>query len=522
MKKLIILAVMTVLLAATAFAEDLSGMTDQELIALYQQVQEEMMRRGLPDGPETTEQAEIRKRVVAFFSAWNSNDPDTMMTMCDSGWRAIAEDPRAKLFGILANRTPQDVVIESVNEIAGEGPEGLVYYLVTVTSVLDRNNGTAPERYRLRFLVRKEEDGLWYINPDGLDTCEKAEEEIPAEETADPILYYQPDGGEYYHLDQNCRRVNPKYLPLQGSFPYAELNSEPYRHLKPCEICGAPPVPEGENISDETAEADPFHFSTFGEAVNMASGPEITYGITSEGYGAALIEKDGRYYRAVTFFDDRATELYAAYLNTISPDQGVFGEEEYQTLETYLMTLPVQYTEELIVAPLPQEELDAMAGKTIAEVMSPPWEMQMCSYPEDAEAGKDITFHLAKGFWNYDLVINESYEVYSERRAGDSYDPVTVMSLKNYEDLTVRYVKYAGISHNVLNLHYRQDGTREDLKEPEFEDYDLMVEIADLLAAAWENGEPGPEEKAALMAELTEEHPEAADLIRQMVESFHR
>ncbi len=51
--------------------------------------------------------------------------------------------------------------------------------------------------------------------------------------TDDPdiFLYYQPDGGEYYHLDQNCKRVHPKYLPLQDSFLYSELNDEAYRDL---------------------------------------------------------------------------------------------------------------------------------------------------------------------------------------------------------------------------------------------------------------------------------------------------
>ena len=41
------------------------------------------------------------------------------------------------------------------------------------------------------------------------------------------------------------------------------------------------------------------------------------------------------------------------------------------------------------------------------------------------------------------------------------------------------------------------------------------------MAAVWVNGEPDPETKEAMIAELTEEHPEAADMIRQIVESFH-
>ena len=58
------------------------------------------------------------------------------------------------------------------------------------------------------------------------------------------LLFYNPTGGEYYHLDQNCSRVGGKYLPLQGHFTYDRLNDEPYRKLKPCEACSAPGRPQ--------------------------------------------------------------------------------------------------------------------------------------------------------------------------------------------------------------------------------------------------------------------------------------
>ena len=83
--------------------------------------------------------------------------------------------------------------------------------------------------------------------PAGLSSFEKEGDALPAEATAAPesdaadmVLYYQPDGGEYYHLDQNCVSVNPVFLPLQGSFSYSELEDEPYRALKRCHVCDAP------------------------------------------------------------------------------------------------------------------------------------------------------------------------------------------------------------------------------------------------------------------------------------------
>ena len=47
-----------------------------------------------------------------------------------------------------------------------------------------------------------------------------------------------------------------------------------------------------------------------------------------------------------------------------------------------------------------------------------------------------------------------------------------------------------------------------------------MVEVTDILAAVWGNGEPDQETKEAMITKLTEEHPEAAEMIRQIVESF--
>ena len=521
MKKLILILAAVILLFSSALAEDLSALTDGELLALYKNVQAEMTRRDLSAEEGTDfEAAAVRDRATHFFIYWSMNDLDGMLSLCGSGWKAALENPRTELFTILRNRTPLDLVIESASPIAGESLDGFQYYLVTVTSRLDRNNGTGPKKYRFRFLVRKEEDGLWYINPDSLNDCEEAEEEFPAETTAAPeseagadaaetVLYYQPSGGEYYHADQNCPRVHPKFLPLQDSFLYSELNEAPYRDLKPCEICGAPLPPE----------TDSFHFSTFHEVLD-ASNRE--YMICSE-YAAAPIEQDGRYFRAVSFLDEHAKELYTAYTKAWETEDGEGAREAGLALDEYIYQLPVQYTEELFIEPLSREELDTMAGSTIEEVMSEPWELKMRGYPEDAGAGKDVVFQMVKGFCNYELVINEPYEVYAERRAADRYDPVTVMSLKNYLDLTVKCVNYTGISHNTLDLQYQPDGTFEPDTEPipEDYDYDLMVEIADQLAAVWEDGEPDQETKEAMIVKLTEEHPEAADMIRQIVESFH-
>ena len=113
---------------------------------------------------------------------------------------------------------------------------------------------------------------------------------------------------------------------------------------------------------------DPPLFSTFGEAVSAAMETagegDSPFCVSSEGYCVALIQQEGRFFRAVTFFDEHGNELLRAYFDALSPEEEKYAEDEYSTLEAYLMTLPVQYTEELTVVPLTQEDLDAMAGKT--------------------------------------------------------------------------------------------------------------------------------------------------------------
>ena len=54
----------------------------------------------------------------------------------------------------------------------------------------------------------------------------------------DNLVYWiNPDGGRYYHLDQNCPVVNPKYLPLQVSITKEELEQSENSFYLPCNIC---------------------------------------------------------------------------------------------------------------------------------------------------------------------------------------------------------------------------------------------------------------------------------------------
>ena len=52
---------------------------------------------------------------------------------------------------------------------------------------------------------------------------------------ADTVVYYNPDGGRYFHEDPNCSSVSRRFLPLTG-ISYDDLN-ERFPKMSPCQYC---------------------------------------------------------------------------------------------------------------------------------------------------------------------------------------------------------------------------------------------------------------------------------------------
>ncbi len=51
-------------------------------------------------------------------------------------------------------------------------------------------------------------------------------------------LYYNPNGGQYYHEDQYCASVKSRFLPLTA-FTYGELDTGSFAKLTPCPKCAS-------------------------------------------------------------------------------------------------------------------------------------------------------------------------------------------------------------------------------------------------------------------------------------------
>ena len=228
--------------ATAAPAGNSGSVIDPETGSVYASVEETEVP---PTATPAVEDTSTADRLDSFFRYWAANKLDDMLTLCAPSWQSGEDNPRSALFRLLANRTPLDYEIEKISGTSEDTSR-----TVTVTSTMDRNNGKDPVKYRLSVLMVR--DGtVWYVDPQSLKTYEEAETEDPASAatatpTAEPlvsgstILYYNPDGGTKYHLDQNCKSTHAKFLPFKGHFTYAEVNDDKYKGLSPCNVCAAP------------------------------------------------------------------------------------------------------------------------------------------------------------------------------------------------------------------------------------------------------------------------------------------
>ncbi|MDO5022815.1 MAG: L,D-transpeptidase family protein [Eubacteriales bacterium] len=99
----------------------------------------------------------------------------------------------------------------------------------------------------VRVQRKKNDDGInmtWLWNNIGLKTKVLVWDDMPSrfhEYPEDSLkLYYNPTGGQYYHLDDRCSSIRSRYLPLKGSFTYGELDDSEHQRFTPCERCKPP------------------------------------------------------------------------------------------------------------------------------------------------------------------------------------------------------------------------------------------------------------------------------------------
>ena len=101
-------------------------------------------------------------QMESFLYFWTVNDVDNMVKLCAPSWVNAQSTPKNALFSILANRTPTDYTADAIS-----GTDNDSTRTVTTTITMDRNNGTAVQKYVFK-VVMVNESGTWYVDPRSL------------------------------------------------------------------------------------------------------------------------------------------------------------------------------------------------------------------------------------------------------------------------------------------------------------------------------------------------------------------
>ena len=206
----------------------------------------------------------------------------------------------------------------------------------------------------------------------------------------------------------------------------------------------AEPVPTEAPAETEApaqpAEAAPL-FATVGEALEKgeATGSGTTF---NDEQFVTVVRYNDRFIRVVASMDKE----------TMAQLEALFASEDYENMaakqDALFAPRPVLYTEDLTDAALSQAELDALAGKSVAELTAQGFELTSSGTTED-ETGAYVTCGMIYGLFEYAFVMNESAQAYDQLIDSGNYDPLTVRSSMGVTDA----------SYNATDLSWHADGT---------------------------------------------------------------
>lgn len=223
-----------------------------------QQPQDAAAQEDVPAAAESTDSPNASMasmRLNTFMNYWAESRLDSMLELCLPSWVNNLENPKSELFILLANRTPMSYTVESIS-----GSDADTSRTVTLTVLIDKKNTSDPAYYQMQVLMLRIND-TWYVDPNSLGATKMSTTPQPGDQevgtipfvptqapteaptfAANMLLYYNPDGGLYYHAKEDCYTVAEEYLPLKA-FYYSDLNNTTFKNLLACNKCEAPARP---------------------------------------------------------------------------------------------------------------------------------------------------------------------------------------------------------------------------------------------------------------------------------------
>lgn len=257
-------------------------------------------------------------------------------------------------------------------------------------------------------------------------------------------------------------------------------------------------------------------YKTIGDAMDAArdtAGEEgnIIAGSMIGEYVSVITEENGKYFRHIADYDEKLAELEAAKndLDYEAEDFWETWEKASADIEAYMRTMPVVRSEEFTAEPIAQADLDALAGKTIAELTEAGYEIEM-SGTEGA-----VVYTMRYGIFSYKFTVDADEEAYFA--ASDN---------GTYGEFAVKSGKFAGISESAWNTRFHTDGTVEEEQASDFmseippEAAAILQAITEIFEAAQSGEEIDPDK---LFDSLIEQFPDKKDEIesyREMIKQM--
>lgn len=184
-----------------------------------------------------------------FMEKWRKSIVADMVELTSPAWRAEQDNASQQLYW----KFGQKPLVEWSQQSQPTGTEASTARTITV--VADVNYNGAVRTYQYDAVVLLEND-KWYVDPNSLSSGVLVPKPDPTpdpnatptpeptntpEPTTNPKtkMYYNKNGGSFYHAEPECTSVGKKYLPL-ASFEFSKLSESPYNKLKPCSECDAP------------------------------------------------------------------------------------------------------------------------------------------------------------------------------------------------------------------------------------------------------------------------------------------
>lgn len=150
-------------------------------------------------------------------------------------------------------------------------------------------------------------------------------------EKAENVVYYNPDGGRYYHAKPDCETMSSEYYAMMQPIPVSELDLEPYTALERCVLC----------FGEELSATPPPYFCHRED--------DLQYAMAPDGF---LLDKAGEYTCGVdfpagiyTFYGDGVTQGEISIFTQDGTPLHTFFVSSRETASFYLvenmrLTLP--------------------------------------------------------------------------------------------------------------------------------------------------------------------------------------